>query len=113
MPHIVIEHSAVAQISDVISSVQKSLFDAAFSTGLFTKDAIKVRSIGYENYYLPEGQTFFIHVNNKILSGRTVEQKQMLSKAIAEALSAYALVNTTISIEVSDLHSESYIKLQN
>lgn len=110
MPHIVVEYSATAEISGVINALQKCLFDAALSTGLFSEKAIKVRSMAFENYFLPEERSGFIHINNKILSGRTTEQKQLLANVMLDALTRFNLSNTAMSVEVSDLHKESYVK---
>lgn len=109
MPHCTIEYSN--SLSDSLSPeiVMNAVFDAALSSELFQRSAIKVRAIPYSYYLIgaPEHE-HFLHVNIKILSGRTTDQKSMLSSQVFEALLALDITNTSITVEVSDLDKDSY-----
>ena len=53
----------------------------------------------------------FIHVTLKILSGRSIEQKTMLSRSVLGMLEMFVLEKASISVEVVDIERESYAKV--
>jgi len=109
MPHCIIEYSESLSESVKIESLINTVFDAALSSELFQKPAIKVRAIPY-SFYLNGASQFdhFLHVNVKILSGRTAEQKLSLSTMVFNALEALNIGNTSITVEISELDKDSY-----
>jgi len=117
LPHCIIEYSQeLAQEVDV-NLLMKATFQGAEQSALFTANDIKVRAIAYDHFYseiiekLNNSQQRFIHVCCKILSGRTLEQKNNLSKTILSALTCLNINSVSISVEIFDIERESYNKL--
>lgn len=108
MPHCIIEYSSDfhEKRSDLINAV----YQGAWSSQLFEKDDIKTRTISFDDYLVGESQRSFIHVTVKILSGRNDQQKLALTKVITNHVNELGLSDCFISIEVVDIHRESYSK---
>ena len=109
MPHLIIEYAApLAQETDI-----QGLVDAAFAgaeaSGLFSADHIKVRATPVEHYTTGGTNQPFVHVEIKLLSGRTGAQKKDLAARVLENLTT-KLPTTAISVETNDLDRESYSK---
>ena len=109
MPHCVVEHSSAIDGNTLIPLV----FAGALESKLFEIDGsdIKVRAMPYSNYQTGNMDVGFVHVTLKILSGRTIDQKSMLSKLVLEKLKTQNLVNCSISVEVVDIDRVSYSKV--
>ena len=108
MPHCVIEYSRdlKAQPSSLINAV----FQGTLNSQLFEESHIKTRTIAFDNYQVGAHKESFIHVTAKILSGRTLEQRSMLSESIIAALAKLDINSVTITVEVVELERESYAK---
>ena len=84
-------------------------FDAAFSTGLFKRDAIKVRLNPFKYSLVMGGVSDFIHVFGNIMEGRTEEQKVDVSRKIVSKLNQLFPEVPIISINIRDFEKSSYI----
>ncbi|WP_448551492.1 5-carboxymethyl-2-hydroxymuconate Delta-isomerase [Thalassotalea montiporae] len=113
MPHCIIEHASTLDSNKLVSAV----FQGALASELFEPDGsdIKVRAIGFNSYQVGNNQSKkspsdFIHITLKILSGRSEEQKQLLSKSVLDAFNTLVLNSCEITIEVVDIDRTSYLK---
>ena len=108
MPHCIIEHS-VSLDSNILMPL---VFSAALSSGLFDADGrdIKVRALPYHSYLTGPIKSDFVHIILKILSGRSEEQKQMLSQIVLAKINTLMLKNCSLTIEVVDMDRTSYAK---
>lgn len=109
MPHCIIEHSSDIDAQSLIEQVHQGALDAS----LFTPEGsdIKVRAQSFSQYRTGSVDLSFIHVSLRILSGRNTEQKNALSQGVLNKLNALAITNCSISVEVIDIHRESYAKI--
>ncbi|AEF22823.1 5-carboxymethyl-2-hydroxymuconate Delta-isomerase [Pseudomonas fulva] len=109
MPHCIIEHSASLNGDALLPLI----FSGALNTGLFESDGsdIKVRSIAYQSYLTGPERSDFVHVTIKILSGRTTEQKQILSKSVLAQLQTIERPHCSLTVEVADIDRASYSKV--
>ncbi len=113
MPHCVIEYSRPLEAVVSPQTLMESVHQGAVSSELFDERAIKVRARPYEHYRVAVGaeqEMRFIHVTARILSGRSLEQKQWLSSILLKALEGIPLRNITITVEVVDMEREVYAK---
>ena len=114
MPHCIIEYSQelIQEIS--IKELMTAVFQGAVQSTLFSVEDIKVRAIAYNDFYVEdasqENQQRFIHVSCKILSGRTLDQRQKLSQLLLSHLAEFAIYSVSISVEIVDMERESYYK---
>lgn len=108
MPHCIIECSDNLDC-DVLTS---KVYLGALDSELFEPDGsdIKVRALAYRSYVVGGLKADFIHVTVKVLSGRTILQKVVLSKAIQAKLSELGLVSCSMTIEIVDIERASYLK---
>ena len=111
MPHFIIEcNKEVLQKLDSQLLV-KQVFETALESGLFDKGNIKTRVKSFDDYLVAGENKDFIHVWGYIKSGRTNDQKQMLSSSIAQDLNKIAHNNAMISVNIAELDNVSYFKI--
>jgi 5-carboxymethyl-2-hydroxymuconate isomerase len=110
MPHIIIDFS-----NDIADQVEMdALLDAvhrgAMDSNLFPEYDIKTRALGYEFYRTGQTRDSFLHVAVHLLSGRSDEQKSMLSECILARIEPLLPHVISVSVEIYDIHRESYRK---
>lgn len=108
MPHCIVEHSAELAAETLIAQV----FAGASESGLFAADGadIKVRTVAYSHYCTGPRKSAFVHVELKILSGRTLEMKQHLSTTVLAHLRLLDIADCSLTVEVVDMERASYAK---
>ncbi|RDX39112.1 5-carboxymethyl-2-hydroxymuconate isomerase [Vibrio campbellii] len=108
MPHCIIEHSSPIEPVEL----NQKVFLGALESNLFEPDGsdIKVRSIAYENYQTGSNKENFIHVSLRILSGRSEQDKLLLSNSVMSKLKSIQLVGASLTVEVVDIDRNSYSK---
>jgi len=110
MPHLIIEYAApLAQDVDMQALVEAA-FNAAKATDLFTPAAIKARAHPVDAYWIGGAKQPFMHIDVKILPGRTAVQKKTLSQSVFDAVSALLDADVALSVEVNDLDADAYAK---
>jgi 5-carboxymethyl-2-hydroxymuconate isomerase len=110
MPHIIIDFS-----NDIADQVEMdALLDAvhrgAMDSNLFPEYDIKTRALGYEFHRTGQTRDSFLHVAVHLLSGRSDEQKSMLSECILARIEPLLPHVISVSVEIYDIHRESYRK---
>jgi len=109
VPHCIVEHSSDINEGELIDRVLAGAMDSE----LFETDGsdIKVRTQSFGNYQTGFNKTPFVHVSLKLLSGRTKEQKQKLSRLVLDKLHTLALSDCSITVEVIDMERSYYSKV--
>jgi 5-carboxymethyl-2-hydroxymuconate isomerase len=110
MPHIIIDFS-----NDIADQVEMdALLDAvhrgAMDSNLFPEYDIKTRALGYEFHRTGQTRDSFLHVAVHLLSGRSDEQKSMLSECVLARIEPLLPHVISVSVEIYDIHRESYRK---
>ncbi len=112
MPHCIIEYSADIKLS--ASDLIEAVYEGSVSSQLFENDHIKTRSIAYQDYLKGDKREHIIHISARILSGRTAEQRKLLSQMILNTVTKLAesqrLEAITITVEVIEMERQSYSK---
>ncbi len=111
MPHLIVEYSKKQVLANQINQVLAAAFQGALDSELFSGADIKTRAIAFEHFNVGNSDKYFIHVTAKILSGRSLAQRQSLSVAILSQLNELALNNTSCTVEVVEIERASYAKL--
>lgn len=111
MPHCIIEYSREIEKSVEPARLINAVYQGALKSGLFIEDHIKTRSMAFDSYQSGSIKKAFVHVTAKILSGRNSEQKKTLSNSILSQLKTIDFPPTSLTVEVVDLHKESYAKV--
>lgn len=112
MPHIIIEFSAGQANDEGIERMLDSVHQAAVNSGLFDESHIRVRAMPLQYYRVAGSREPFIHAQLRIHTGRSDEQKSVLSRAVLESLKAQQWEAISITVEVVELHKPSYAKSQ-
>ena len=109
MPHCIVEHSSNINAKPLL----KAVYDGAFKSNLFEVDGsgIKVRLAPFEDYIAGNDKHSFVHVQLRILTGRNSEQKLMLSELVLTEIKLLNFEDCSITVEVAELHRDSYSKL--
>lgn len=111
MPHFILEHSAnLTDESLDLDVLFKRLIDEAVATGIFPLAGIRCRAHNCEHFRIADGTPSFafVHLNVRIGSGRSEEQKASAAKVLfavlSEHLSAiYESQGLAISFELTEL----------
>ncbi|RZJ50308.1 MAG: 5-carboxymethyl-2-hydroxymuconate Delta-isomerase [Chryseobacterium sp.] len=108
MPHFIIDCSENVVRLKSADDIMKEVFDAAFSTGLFTASEIKVRINPFSFYNNGDTLDDFMHVFSYIMEGRNDEQKGNLSKVIVTKLATILPEVQVISINIQEFEKSNY-----
>ena len=111
MPHCIIVYSINLNEEAFRTTLMREVYCATHSSGLFSSDDIKFRAIPYAYYAAQNEQQSFIHVVLKILSGRTLEQRSLLSCSVLEMLDKLTLTQVSLTVEVIEIEGDSYTKV--
>lgn len=110
MPHLIITYAAPLKQETDIQNLVDAAFAGAEQSALFTPSAIKARAIAVDTYNTGGTSQPFVHVEIKLLPGRTGAQKKDLAERVLEKITAHVSANVAISIELNDLDRDSYTK---
>lgn len=84
MPHFIIDCSENIIEQKSPEEIMQAVYEAAEATGLFAEDDIKVRLRPFRYFKLGKGKRDFIHIFGNIIEGRSIEQKENLSRKIID-----------------------------
>ena len=117
LPHCIIEHSDNIKDKILWKELFKSLHKILIDTKEINEADIKTRVMGHSNYYIGDGnpKNAFITLNIQLLDGRDDQFKKDLTQAALELLDQYFSntlieLNTSITVQISDIHRYSYSK---
>ncbi|HET7119225.1 MAG TPA: 5-carboxymethyl-2-hydroxymuconate Delta-isomerase [Hanamia sp.] len=108
MPHFIIDCSENLLLQKKPDEIMQAVYDTAEATGLFAKDDIKVRINPYKYYLLGKTKNDFLHIFGNIMEGRTVEQKENLSRNIIEKLHLMFPEISILSINIREFEKATY-----
>ena len=110
MPHALIEHSDLQTLNLTSADLLEAVFSAMQASGLFSDDDIKVRRRTAEGERNGTDGFSVIHIQLRIMPGRTTEQKQALSRGVLDAVLDLPHQAGSTSVEVVDIDKSSYAK---
>ncbi|MBM3580153.1 MAG: hypothetical protein FJX34_05215 [Alphaproteobacteria bacterium] len=122
MPHLIIEHSknfSQKVVRDLWSGVHKIMTE--IPEGNFDPDQCKCRSHSFGKYFVglhEEGDSAFLHITIKVLSGRSVEIRKKLATKTCElardifSKSEISTKRCDISVDVVEMEREIYQKIR-
>lgn len=110
MPHCIVEYSQ--NLEQEVAPIEwlEAVKTACIESQLFSTEDIKLRSFPYKNFITAGQEDAFVHVTVRLLSGRTSEEKQGLSKRILDQLLALPVKGISLSVEMRDMDRETYSK---
>lgn len=111
MPHCIIEYSEDLESTVSPETLINSVYMGALNSQLFSADDIKTRSISFKHFTSGAVKQNFIHVAVKILSGRTLEQRSLVSSSVLKELNTLPLISISLTVEVIEIEKESYSKV--
>ena len=111
MIHCTIEYSTSIDSplgpENLIDAVQQG----ALNSDLFEAKDIRTRVIPVHHYRTGTDTEYFVHVVLKVLSGRSVVQRQLLSNMVMDSLSMLVSTGWSVSVEIAEIEKESYSEL--
>lgn len=113
MPHIIVEYTETLSTVDV-AELLFELHDDLAKKDTINIHAIKTRALPVQYTIVGDGNEpdKFIHITLKLLPGRDDELKKTMSQSLHDTARKHCVRDETISlsVEVVDMHAESYIK---
>lgn len=110
MPHIVVEYSRNLENHVKDSRLLSELQSCVTASGLFDKNAIKSRSIAYDNFVMPGNNENFIHITVSILNGRSLEARKALSSSLFTISKGLIPLVDKLSVDIREMDAETYLK---
>jgi 5-carboxymethyl-2-hydroxymuconate isomerase len=115
MPHIIIEHSQNAELTQPAAKVLETLHSKLASFPTIEFSGIKSRIIKHEDFRLADGATdaAFVHVQLALMTGRDVALRQEIGRGLMELLPELfrhvrAGSEVRLSVEVREMLRETY-----
>jgi len=108
MPHFVLDCSENILELQKPREVLEEVLKTAYATGLFEKNDIKVRLNPFKHSLVQGSDDDFIHVFANIMEGRTMEQKNNLSKQMITKLKIMFPKVPILSINIRDFEKDTY-----
>lgn len=108
MPHLIFEHSSALDAH--LPALMSSAADAAASTGIVRAEDLKLRALPYTQYQLAVPGQQFVHLSVRLLEGRSGPQKRQLAETLRAVLVEHLPEVYSLSVEIIDMHAESYKK---
>jgi 5-carboxymethyl-2-hydroxymuconate isomerase len=108
MPHFVIDCSENILRETTPDKIMTLVYDTANASGLFASNDIKVRLQPFRYYKLGENKKGFLHIFAHIMEGRSVEQKEELSRKIITNLKDILPDIAFLSINIYDFELATY-----
>ena len=111
MPHIITEYTE--GLSDKIADLMPELHQNLCGQPTVAMEAVKTRAIPVYSAVIGDGETQknMIHVTLKLLPGRDDDLKKQMAQGLFDTISKYVdIKSSSISVEVTELHKESYCK---
>jgi len=110
MPHCLIEYSQTLEEQVLPEVLMKTVFHAAMDSGLFEAKDIKVRMLSFSEFLPIEGQTVFIHITLRLLSGRPLETRRILSQQVFDRIQGLGLRGLAMTVDIVEIVRETYTK---
>ncbi len=111
MPHIIVEYAAPLASQYDFDALCKELVAAAMNTSAFeTPEDIKVRMLPASHWYQKVENSTFAHLTVRLLTGRTLAQKQEVTNAILQAAAARLTDVGSISVDIKEIERDTYVK---
>ena len=110
MPHCLIDYSLDVADQVEMDALLDAVFLGAMDAALFPEYDIKIRALVYEHHRTGQTRDSFVHVAIHLLSGRSDEQKSMLSGCVLARVEPLLPQVISVSVEICDIHRESYHK---
>lgn len=112
MPHFIVHCSQSLLNQHSENDILNTVLNAAKETKLFAADNIKVRLVPFDNLIAKEAKEDFIHVFAHIMQGRSIEQKQNLSKLLVSALNSIFPKSPIVSANIYEFEKATYFNKQ-
>lgn len=116
MPHLTLEYSnnlPTFNVGEALLSLNQTLV----ASGQFEEIDIKSRAVRFDHFVVgtSTANRAFVHAKLALLSGRTMETKQALSKSLLDALQAMCVwptaLHVQLCVEVQEIERDSYAKM--
>ncbi len=111
MPHCIISYANELEASVCPRKLVAIVHECAIESGLFNEKAVKTRAQGFSEYHSSNEGQRFIHVELRILSGRTQAQRQHLTETVLAGLKRLNLSSISLTVEVCDMDKQTYAKV--
>jgi 5-carboxymethyl-2-hydroxymuconate isomerase len=110
MPHCIIDYSSEVAERIEIDVLIDAVHQGALDSDLFSEYDIKTRALAYTDHRTGQTRDAFVHVALHLLSGRSDEQKAILSECVLGRIEPLLPRVASVSVEILDIHRHSYRK---
>ncbi|MEM8937650.1 MAG: hypothetical protein AAGC77_14730 [Pseudomonadota bacterium] len=120
MAHIIVDYSANLAEKTDLEALASALHDAAVSTGIITRQALRTRLRPAQIYRIADNNpdNAYCHVMLRLAKGRDEATRQQAGRTVFEALCAvlskiYETAPLALSVEVAEVPQETSFKKMN
>ncbi|MFM7621713.1 MAG: 5-carboxymethyl-2-hydroxymuconate Delta-isomerase [Alphaproteobacteria bacterium] len=106
MPHLVVHHSGSVQVSALLADVHHALCHQP----TIDPNAVKTRALSFETAYVGQGKNPFLHLEIRLLQGRSPETLSIIQKALIQACRPHLNPSVVLTSEIVLMDPVLYFK---
>jgi 5-carboxymethyl-2-hydroxymuconate isomerase len=110
VPHFIIEHGNALMADTDRQAALSVAAECGAACGFIRPEDIKIRLRACDDFLAVDGRRSFMHITVRMLEGRSDDKKTRLAICLRDAFGTQFPQIESISIEICDMHAESYKK---
>lgn len=110
MPHLIIEYTRDVFPGALARQILDAAHDALIRCGLFDEYNIKSRLHPLQDYRLHEDYHGFVAIQCRLHKGRSLTQRQQLSRELLAAVQGLVAAKTVVTVEMVEMERDCYSK---
>ena len=106
MPHLVVHHSRSVEVVSLLAALHHALCHQP----TIDPNAVKTRALSFDHVYVGQGTDPFVHLELRLLQGRSPETLGAIQKALVQTSGAHLAPSVVLTMEIVLMDPALYFK---
>ena len=106
MPHLVVHHSRSVEVVSLLAALHHALCHQP----TIDPNAVKTRALSFDHVYVGQGTDPFVHLELRLLQGRSPETLATIQKALVQTSGAHLAPSVVLTMEIVLMDPALYFK---
>ncbi len=106
MPHLVVHHSRSVEVVSLLAALHHALCHQP----TIDPNAVKTRALSFDHVYVGQGTDPFVHLELRLLQGRSPETLGAIQKALVQTSGAHLAPSVVLTMEIVLMDPVLYFK---
>ena len=106
MPHLVVHHSRSVEVASLLAALHHALCHQQ----TIDPNAVKTRALSFDHVYVGQGTDPFVHLELRLLQGRSPETLGAIQKALVQTSGAHLAPSVVLTMEMVLMDPVLYFK---